>query len=86
MSEKRTAEKRFNYTAWFIFKGKDYLHHFDNYFEAVEWCCIRLEFIGERRERFARAKVEMRGVVVWELPEIPRKKENPFGFAHFTVR
>jgi hypothetical protein len=75
-----------SYTAWFSFKGDDYLEPFDNYFEAIEWCCIRLESVSERKEKYTRAKVERDGAVVWKLPNSPASKINPFGFAHFTVR
>jgi hypothetical protein len=84
--QRRPADRQFKFTAWFSFKGEEYLRPFNNYFEAVEWCCIRLENIGERKERFAKAKVERSGVVVWELPESVGKKDSPFGFADFTVR
>jgi hypothetical protein len=83
---KRPADRQFNFTAWFSFKGEEYLHHFNNYFEAVEWCFIRLENIGERKEWFARGKVERAGGIVWEMPETVSKKENPFGFAQYIVK
>lgn len=82
----RPPERQFTYTAWFSFKGDEYLKHFDNYFEAIERCSIRFESVGTRKEHFAGVKVERAGAVVWEMPETLSRKSNPLGFADFTVR
>jgi hypothetical protein len=45
---------------------------FDNYFEAVEWACIRQEHLGENNR--SRIKVERCGAVLWEYP---KRRELP---------
>ncbi len=46
------------YRAYFTFKGQTITKGFNSYFEAVEWCCVRFEHLGEKRERFAQAEVK----------------------------
>jgi hypothetical protein len=74
------------YIARLIFNGRELIEHFDNSVEAVEWCCIRLESIGEQKEKFARASVTRGNAMMWEMPETSAAKPNGFNFAHFEVK
>ena len=64
------------FKAYFEFKAETLIDDFDNYIEAVEWCCVRFETVGENKERFAYAKVERSGAIIWEMPERPRKEHS----------
>lgn len=64
------------FRAFFEFKGRTLHYDSNDYAEAVEWCCLRFEDVGEKKEKFAYARVERGGATVWEMPERPRKKSS----------